>query len=125
MGLNLEQDISFSTFIDLLHEHRAERGKWNRHWRPQSRILKPHIINYTLIGKFEQFEQDFERLNSYLDGVLPALVQRAPHKTQAQDRIAHFYTPALKQKVEEIYAKDFEGFGYQYNLTQTITKRPD
>jgi len=112
MGLDKEQSISFDMFISFLHERRKHQGNWNPHWRPQHNLLKPHIINYTFVGKFENFEDDLVALNSLLGNILPPLVTRAPHQTRASEKEENFYTPDLRRKVEEIYIKDFESFAY-------------
>lgn len=115
LGMDIEdmtQDVSFDLFIDFLHEMRAERGRWDLHWRPQTHILRPRLINYTLLGRMEQFEQDYDRLNEMMNGILPKLVKRGQHDTGARDQIQEFYTPDLRHKVAEIYDRDFEFFGY-------------
>ena len=115
LGMDIEdmtQDISFARFIDFLHDTRAERGRWDLHWRPQTHVLRPRLVDYTMLGRMEQFEQDYDRLNEMMNGRLPALVKRGKHETQARDRVESFYTADLRRKVAEIYDRDFELFGY-------------
>jgi len=103
--------LSFIEFLELVR--RQDPKAMDPHWRPQH----IHIscgIRYDFIGFFENFEKDF---NTALSRIDPELLQHRAnifeHRTDASKILAKYYEGnAAARLVREMYAKDFEIFGY-------------
>ena len=107
-----DTSVSFAEFIAWLEAGRDRIGQWNPHWRPMARLLRPDLIAYDLIGRLETFEADFAVLSARIGQSPAAAVVAVPHLTRAADRLAEFYTPALRDRVATLYAEDFAAFNY-------------
>ncbi|MGZ9809366.1 sulfotransferase family protein [Pseudoroseicyclus sp. H15] len=112
-GVQVEDDITFADFVELLWTHRDRRPRWDPHWRPQWLLLRPDLVRYGLIGKIESFDADFAALDARLGGLLGAYEARAPHRTNAAALLAEHYTPEIREKVALLYGEDFRRFGYE------------
>ncbi len=111
-GFSDDYDLSFDEFLNLLIEDRSNCKGWDPHWRPQFHLLRPDLINYTIIGKIESFEKDYDSLNTLLGGKLTPYKTRAPHKTDAASKTREFYTASSRRIVSDIYSDDFHYLGY-------------
>lgn len=105
-------EVSFEYFIEYLESDVDNIQKWNPHWRPMHFLLRPDLIDYSLIGKLENFDSDFMMLQKRLEGRLDESSTRAPHKTASNDKTDLYYTKHLQKRVENIYWMDFESFNY-------------
>jgi len=94
----------------------AEGGlRADRHWRPQHDYLVLPIASYDFVARLETIDCDFARI---VEHIAPwredkALVREdATHRTSATSKRAQFYTENSYAIVAELYARDFEIFGY-------------
>lgn len=103
--------LSFPAFVDRVSEQSV--AAMNPHWRVQVDQTHQGRIAYDFIGRVERLPEDLFRVGEYIGANLEQYY--APERrrdTGAAQRRAEFYTPALKAKVRDIYARDFEQFGY-------------
>jgi hypothetical protein len=103
--------ISFGRFIDAIVEQ--DFIDMNKHWRPQYYQTAQEGINYDFIGKFENFERDIrtvgKRISDDFNSYIPATRYNS---TESERVIGVLITPALKERIREKFALDFEAFGY-------------
>jgi hypothetical protein len=102
-----EHEISFEQFVDSLQA--VDPLDLNLHWRPQHLNLMHPQISFDLVGRIETFDADLKRASDAL-GVphLDTGVRNASPRTGPllEGR------PHLLRKVEEVYARDYELYGY-------------
>jgi hypothetical protein len=108
-----EHTVSFAEFLAYLQATLDRRDAWDPHWRPMTSILRPDLVPYDEIGKIETFEEDFQRINLRLGGILPVAASATPHRTDAARKVDEIYTGPLRETVRAIYGADFEAFGYK------------
>lgn len=81
----------------------------NAHWRPQHLNLMHPLIDYDMVGRLETFDADLARVRE-LAGLpevpLEVRNERPPTASMLDGR------PNLLRRVREVYARDFELYGY-------------
>lgn len=89
----------------------------NPHWRPQYRQIHYNDIQYTSIGRFENFPIDFRRTFDVL-GVKNQHIPTIRHlnKTDESQKDLAVYSKETAHMVYERYRLDFELFGYPQAL---------
>lgn len=112
MNIAPEENISFYEFLSILHKNQNNKRLWDPHWRPQFALLRPDLVKYTIIGKFENFDTSYYKINDLLKGKLGPYEIRAPHKTGASEKINDEIRERELQMIHEIYRNDFIAFGY-------------
>lgn len=112
-GLDEDQDITFDEFLTHLENDSDNSKNWDPHWRPQSHLLRPDLIDYSLIGKLETFDADYSKLDEILGKKLGDYQTQAPHKTEAASKETAFYGARGREIVSKVYKDDFSFFGYQ------------
>jgi hypothetical protein len=117
--------LSFFEFLELVR--RQDPKAMDPHWRPQH----VHIscgVRYDFVGFFENFEEDFKTALLRIDSaLLQHRVSIFEHRTGASKMLARYYEGnATARLVREIYAKDFESFGYDDDIRRAPEppKRP-
>ena len=112
LGLDVPSDvaISFEQFVTAVEQQDPVSGM-DPHWRPQHVNLLHPLVAYDHIGRLESFAEDLERIRE--EAGLP----RVPLKVRNASRHAggdsvYDGRPDLVRRVEQIYAKDFELYGY-------------
>ncbi|MDF1614765.1 sulfotransferase family protein [Desulfurivibrio dismutans] len=107
--LGLPKNLSFAGFCDYLHDGGLHA---DIHWMPQSHIcpLPPEELNF--IGKMENLAEDLPRLTRIVYGRSARIFTRQHHATQANKHLHELYGKYEKQRVAELYAKDFAFFDY-------------
>ncbi len=110
----LTQTVSFSEFLEALALTPA--AKMDPHWMPQGFHLFYDLLDYNFVGKFENFENDFSTVARMLfpreiRENIPADVM-AGHKTDAANKLEHYFNGKCIDLVKKIYQDDFSSFGY-------------
>jgi len=112
MGLDVEPDtiVSFEAFLGAV-EQQDPVTEMNPHWRPQHVNLMHPLVTYDHMGRLESFGTDLERIRD--EAGLP----RVPLEVRNASRHAssggvYDGRPDLVRRVEQVYAKDFELYGY-------------
>lgn len=98
--------VSFPDFVQAIAMQDVQ--EMDPHWRPQHRNLMVDALSFDFIGRMEDFGRDFERLKA-LAGLPDAPI---PHKNRSSRELDLPREPATLRRVEEIYARDYELFGY-------------
>jgi len=108
---------SHPTFLEFLERIKTiPVGKMDVHWMPQSTILNPDYVKFDDIFRFETFSDDFEMVKNRLK------ISRSNwsigaagthHRTNASELLSDFYSDREIEIVNQLYAKDFEVFGYE------------
>ena len=81
----------------------------NPHWRPQHLNIFDGVIDYDFIGHLESFAEDISTVSEATGLPIEAVVRR----NTLEPRNLFEGRPDLVRRVEVIYSKDFELFGYQ------------
>jgi len=84
------------------------------HWSRQTDLLRPELIPYGEIGRFEHFQHDFERILRRLhapDELLATCTDVMNPTTKMYH--AAVYDRELAGRVYRMYKADFEAFGYE------------
>ncbi len=103
------ETVTFDDFITALEIQKPE--EMDAHWRPQHLVLMMDQIKYDFIGRIENMAADMARVHA--DTGLPQVP--LPHRNKRGSRKAPRYatvTPERRKRIEAIYQKDFELFGY-------------
>jgi len=118
LGYEPDDEVSFVEFLERVREQPQHLR--DIHWSPQWYLMGVHNgLEYDFIGRFENFQSEFEDVLDYLQGD-NELIQRTENKqvvkTSANDKVLRYYNEAEKQLVDEIYTDDFHYFGYEKDL---------
>lgn len=110
-----EKVLSFQEFIDAIIAQPI--GVMDPHWRIQYYATFQEGIDYDFIGRFENFEIDFQKAISQtnIDFNQFYTIQNS-HATKTNEQLKVYYTPALIEKVYQKYKIDFDYFGYDKEL---------
>jgi hypothetical protein len=81
------------------------------HWRPQHRNLFHPLVTFDRIGRLESFEADFARIQE--EAGLPEVpLEQVNANPRSDRRSVYDGRPDLRSRVEQLYAKDMELYGY-------------
>lgn len=110
------QSISFEGFLRSL----ADYGPTclDGHFRPQHVNLNYPSVSYDAVF----FLENPAAISGFLAQIVPEFEfeHYAPHARGAAGKLAAHYSPTTVQLVREIYARDFEAFGYSRNLHDAL-----
>lgn len=108
----LMRDIPFEQFVKNISTHTIKQ--MDPHWRPQYYQTLQEHIEYDLIGKFENIDNDLPKVLKEIFGrkYKKYITEITKHKTNANSKVDQYYTDEIKDMVYETYKKDFEYFGY-------------
>jgi hypothetical protein len=108
---------SFITFIESQSE-----GRRNQHWDTQRSVLLTDHVNYRHLYHMETDFVAGMTDTLVLAGLPRAWVeQKLARPTNASGKIEHpVYTEALAERVYQLYACDFQRFGYDRNSWQGL-----
>ena len=90
----------------------------DHHWSPQHDYLVLPIARYDFVARLETIDSDFPRIVARIAPwrTEQTLVREdAPHRTSAASKRAQFYSDRSYAIVAELFARDFEVFGYDPN----------
>ena len=108
---NLDIPVSFSDFIEAISSQHIR--EMNPHWRPQYYQTFQPSLSYDFIGRYESFSEDFQRVMAKIARTrVPNLGVESRHRTNANGTWTKYYRPSLMERVRELFAIDFEAFGY-------------
>jgi hypothetical protein len=101
--------LSFETFLAALE--RQDPLMMDAHWRPQHLNLLHPLVTYDRIGRLESFDADLARICEEA-GLPPVPVQSKNVSPRKRPDSVYDGRPDLVRRVEDLYAKDFELYGY-------------
>ncbi|WP_262693435.1 sulfotransferase family protein [Kordiimonas aquimaris] len=109
---NLEQDISFSEFIETIQT--IDKYKLDPHWSPQYHEIFNERIKFDFIGKLERFDEDLSILAKMLKMPLASEVPEQPinNKSYGHKSTSSAYNSKDIRIATELYAEDFSFFNY-------------
>jgi hypothetical protein len=105
-----EEPLSFEQFLAGLEQQDAVT-EMNPHWRPQHVNLMHPLIEYDRIGKLENFDADLAKIREEA-GIREVPVEKRNVRRSAGHGSVYDGRPDLERKVREIFASDFELYGY-------------
>jgi len=107
-----------SRFEDFLASLKRDQLHANAHWTPQADLLLLPFEQFDFIGKVENLTQDLETVRQRLLNVPidAGMRDERSNATNANSKIAQYYTPGCAEIVRDLYARDFELFGYSTEL---------
>jgi hypothetical protein len=107
--------IGFDEFVQaVIHQ---PVSMMDSHWRTQYHQTLQDVVPYSFIGKVENLDEDIARLGSLLGADLTQFMRdEVDHATQADEKMARYYTTEMQNAVYEKYRIDFENFGYDREL---------
>jgi hypothetical protein len=112
LGLPIDSDapVSFEEFLDAV-EKQDPVNEMDPHWRPQHVNLLHPLISYDHVGKLENFDSEIARITE--EAGLPEVPFQVRNVTRRQaTESVYDGRPDLVRRVEQIYAQDFELYGY-------------
>lgn len=130
--LDLERGLTFREFVGALQQ--ADPDGLDVHFRTQDRLLRG--LNFNFIGQIERLPQDFEVVQQHLQVATPLTWKHSREysvpssECVADSPIARFRNVAappwqtffderLLKICQELYAADFERFGYDAGITSS------
>lgn len=112
-ALGFNQTPAFSQFLQRLEERGTDL---DIHWARQTDLLQPDKIRYDFIGRFENFQADFEHVLARIGRDASWIADAREHGTGASTRLDEI-GPDERTLIARIYREDFERFGYQTRLS--------
>lgn len=110
LGLSADTTPSFEEFLGAV-EQQDPIIEMDPHWRPQSVNLLHPLVTYDHVGHLETFAADLEHIRE--EAGLPVVPVESRNVSRRQrTESAYDDRPDLVRRVEELYAKDFELYGY-------------
>ncbi|UVK44418.1 glycoside hydrolase family 99-like domain-containing protein [Mesorhizobium sp. AR07] len=112
--VNDERDIApaFEAFLEHLAANEAP-SYWDHHWMPQADLLRPDLINYSLIAKIEQASELSKALVSWIGQYAPDPFGVRRANESLIPYLPAFLTPRSAELVASLYSADFDIFGYE------------
>ncbi len=108
--------VSFRDFVQYVQETLAQEQDY--HWCSMRWGLRPDLIQYDFVGRFENFEPDFRQVLKRLgvgDELMAELVAPVNQSNAKNMPLAAVYDWELADQVYELYKADFETYGYEKN----------
>ncbi|MGO4566522.1 glycoside hydrolase family 99-like domain-containing protein [Rhizobium sp. 2YAF20] len=111
--VNNASDITeaFEAFLEHLAANEAP-SFWDHHWTPQFNILRPDLIDYSVIAKIEQPSELSAPIMKWIGQYAtdPFGVRRANESLIPY--LPEFLTDRSAELVARLYSADFDSFGY-------------
>jgi hypothetical protein len=102
------EELTFEQFITAIEMQDPLR--MDAHWRPQHLNLGHGLIEYDLVGRLENFAADAARVRDATG--MPDIPMPQWNASKVSAAGLFDGRPDLLRKVHEIYARDFELYGY-------------
>ncbi len=103
-------DITLEQFLDVIGAQ-SSRDQ-DPHWRRQADHLGLGIVDYDAVIHLEELDASWALVGELTS--TPNLQEQffCRNSTGARNRIADYYTPALLQRITDIYARDYPALHY-------------
>lgn len=103
--------VAFRDFVRYVEEIADDSRDF--HWRSQTGIVMPQVIEYDFVGRLESFHEDFGQVLHRL-GASPEITSTIKERVNPTVAIYHAaaYDHQLANRVYDMYRDDFENFGY-------------
>lgn len=108
--VDADREVTFEEFLGAIEQQDPVR-EMDPHWRPQHVNLLHPLVQLDLVGRLETFETDLERLREEAGLPHVPLVSRNVSPRKGADSV-YDGRPDLLRRVEQLYAKDMELYGY-------------
>jgi hypothetical protein len=102
-----KRPIELAEFVSYVEKR--ERYSCNKHWREQVFLTFPNAMQFTHIGRFEDFPSTIALLSHHLGRQRSLSVARA---NEGSIRPLAVVTEELAQRIYALYEEDFVTFGY-------------
>ncbi len=109
IDLDLETDLSFEDFVELLALESEVRNLISL-WMPQRSQIAFDIVEYDFIGRHEHWNTDFARISTEVFGDSIPVFDPRQHFNRDPDftDINNDVSDKIKRQLEHIYESDFE-----------------
>lgn len=117
LGYDPSDELSLLDFLKAIREQPDVEK--DIHWTPQIYILQPDQVNYSYIGRFENFAEEFREV---IQSIQPNQTEQFDslkvdfHKTGASSKVKDYIGEEEQQLILEIFDQDFQFFGYSNDL---------
>lgn len=102
---------NFDAFLDYVEAGMVEDvARTDIHFRPQVHNLRPDLVDYGFVGRVENLAADLARLEERLGIPSERRLAEVPRTNEARSAFAP--TPAQAARLRDLYAADYEAFGY-------------
>jgi len=91
------------------------------HWSLQDDLISMPGITLDLIGKAENFDADFRRVNAHIGASEPVTSEPVPKRNMNASRHSpsrDYFDDALARRVHRAFERDFDRFGYPAALPE-------
>lgn len=108
--------VSFRDFIKYVQATLEQEPDY--HWCTMTGALRPDMIQYDLVGYFENFNEDFKKVLKKLgvnDELMPELLEPVNVSNLKNLPLAAVYDWDLAETVYDLYKEDFKIYGYKKN----------
>ncbi len=105
-----DKELTVEQFIAALEMQESDPVRMDVHWRPQHLNLMHGLIEYDLVGRLETFAADVARIREAAGMPDVPIEARNVSKRPASSLLDG--RPDLLGRVADIYARDFELYGY-------------
>jgi len=113
---DLSEHVDFATFVDIVCSQSSV--SMNPHWKSQLDQILFNKINYTFIGKFENFRTDIKSVCARLFPGESYSFSHSANRTDSDAKLMRYYTRDLSDKVYRHFYDDFHAFEYQQHVKE-------
>jgi hypothetical protein len=104
-----DSPVTFEQFLTLVEQQ--DPLEMDLHWRPQHLNLMHPLVTYDLVGHVETFDRDLARIREHV--ALPEVAAEPRNVSKRKPTVSVYEgRPDLVRRVQQIYAQDFELYGY-------------
>lgn len=112
--------IDFEVFLRWLREGKSHY-RHDEHWARQTSLLRFGEVEYDYLGRFERLDEDGPAILSLMGADVGFPTQKdvkfSPQGTG--EKLQAYLTPPCRSLIEELYASDFEAYGYPLMADRT------
>lgn len=110
--IKTEEDIALAYEGFLEHILSLDEAHLDAHWKPQFNLLRPDLISYSKVAKLEHVNDLTAEFTRHVDASIPKPFRDRPRNESLIPYSRKFVTDRSVEIIQELYAKDFEAFGY-------------